>query len=844
MMGRIEYAFTLTNVTALHIGSGDTRAATGKEIKARDPQATTGFEIATILTAGGDPWLPGSTLKGALRAQAGPATVKALFGELPQDSSTPLAPGCATVFGAVASGAKVILRRRNRVHPGTGAAEANLLFAQEWVAPGARFALRVILSVPPGDPDQLGAAFEAILAQFAAPRGLPAAKDKADGMGRLRLDGPVTKRVHRFTNGAWTEQSATPLSLPAPATVTRLHSLTLTCPGPYLARGPVETRRHGAETRQTTMPERDGNLPLLAPSGVSGALRKRAEWLIARDGLANPARRCTTSSGQRDLTAAERLFGAEGYRAALTVDVHGISRTGTSTHTMVPLDPLTQAPLQGIGPFNIAADHGVKATLDLDARRDLDDDEKALLDALVADIGRDGLMLGAMTTKGFGWFNGPPLLSTTIPKSQNGPLASADETARRPDPRITLPYRLIAAAENDVGMPEEAVRQAFRDRTLHSQPLPGSVSGWLDVTWVFETPLLVGDGGAPTTAPQRLGDDFVIPGPTLCGVLRNVLDHVTQSRLSRVNTPKRGFPLAGVVDRIKASPAHNPPLDDSFTPDFCQALFGFVLEGGAGGGPQRHERMHLKSRLGFGFAHRISAGPPLLPENVVKDVAMTAPDSRGVFYDILGRKRYLTTTGNADTVRARLAAARHVDNAAMRKNLVFLGARGNSPLAFRGRIRFTNLTPAELGALVFAVTLGLRAQGRHQIGHARPHGAGRCYAGDLHLHLSHAANPVNVKEPDKNDAPFGVTGSSLEPFAVAFINYWRREIKPFADPALAAFLASCLPSYGTSLRTASGLRPGELGYQTKQKLTDNDPDALDDITAENGGVGLAPMLKP
>lgn len=81
------------------------------------------------------------------------------------------------------------------------------------------------------------------------------------------------------------------------------------------------------------------------------------------------------------------------------------------------------------------------------------------------------------------------------------------------------------------------------------QPLKDGYSGVIKVTWKAETPLCVGqrdkthqvddDEQAAVTRPFKLGKDYAIPGASLKGMLRSVLEILTFSHLGQINDHHR-----------------------------------------------------------------------------------------------------------------------------------------------------------------------------------------------------------------------------------------------------------------------------------------------------------------
>lgn len=101
------------------------------------------------------------------------------------------------------------------------------------------------------------------------------------------------------------------------------------------------------------------------------------------------------------------------------------------------------------------------------------------------------------------------------------------------------PYRFVPLANTVLPSPVP------RDDLSHGRPLKDGVSGTLRVTWTVQTPLLIGDpqperlpngNRGPVYKPFMLDDQtFAIPGASLRGAIRSVLEPATYSRMSRLN---------------------------------------------------------------------------------------------------------------------------------------------------------------------------------------------------------------------------------------------------------------------------------------------------------------------
>lgn len=96
---------------------------------------------------------------------------------------------------------------------------------------------------------------------------------------------------------------------------------------------------------------------------------------------------------------------------------------------------------------------------------------------------------------------------------------------------LTAPYRFVEIPDQVVLAPAAAKDASY------DFPLAGGFSGTLGVTWAVETPVAVGqaEGNSEIAGPARLGDRYVLPGPTLRGIVRAAMSIVTRARLTQIN---------------------------------------------------------------------------------------------------------------------------------------------------------------------------------------------------------------------------------------------------------------------------------------------------------------------
>jgi len=222
---------------------------------------------------------------------------------------------------------------------------------------------------------------------------------------------------------------------------------------------------------------------------------------------------------------------------------------------------------------------------------------------------------------------------------------------------------------------------------------------------------------------------------------------------------------------LNTAEAHRPAECEAgklvLKPDFVEHLFGYVYEPkelafGHGVGARTADytppvEVARKGRVSFGFAKpEPEAQFRLWPEAGPIETIMGAPKpSFAPFYligtekdysasgekgwpQLAGRKRYIARfRSDEDDPSAPLRAALEGQNAAVagevKSHLRFLAPVGDA--AFAGRIRLHNVSPAELGALLWALTFGGDGGCRHLIGRGKAFGAGQIFARQITLHI-------------------------------------------------------------------------------------------------------------
>ena len=426
---RIEITGRLTVLSALQIGTGDARTHA-------DIPGAEGDDAPLVAMVAedchGNPYLPGSGIKGVLRRFVGQPD--ALFGPATIASGTAAKSG-RTIFRnayfaagptkpmaglddrkAVDKTKGLIVEARIAKDPAAGVAGKGTLFHAQQVLPGTTFDLSLAVF----DIDEIDKAeLIDILRALAQPDGIGFGKHTKQGLGRLRLDASSVDVTFHGLGAPPVQLSdwALQIEKPAPARPATgpTHHLRLTSDVPFLIHDPLRTRQtndHKTPHLQALMAY-DGAAPRLTGSSLLGALRAGFAYYEA-DGR----ERRTVAAGTwfEATSATDRLFGDVGWKGR--VEVASLVPKGTPKMQKImslKLDRFSGAPMDN-ALFGTEGWVGCNFDLHLalPLRAGLEPEEKALLagddtlfaaylDGLTHDIW-GGLYLGHGSNKGFGWF--------------------------------------------------------------------------------------------------------------------------------------------------------------------------------------------------------------------------------------------------------------------------------------------------------------------------------------------------------------------------------------------------------------------------------------------------------
>lgn len=315
------------------------------------------------------------------------------------------------------------------------------------------------------------------------------------------------------------------------------------------------------------------------------------------------------------------------------------------------------------------------------------------------------------------------------------------------------------------------------------------------------------------------------------------------------------------IPRAAALP--ETPWKGRYAADFAETLFGHVMEvddlADADGfeevtGLERRGRVAVSmARLVPGCRYRVdgqvdtiqmaprpSFAPFYLKSTGEKDYSSDAPQK------VAGRKAYLPRhTGGDRMARARdtlrsLAARQHqmaksanAKSKEVGSRLHYLVPEAGSELRFRHQVRLHNVTPAELGAVLFALTHGgdPAKPCRHMLGRGKAFGAGQVRIDTVRLRVTanDAAAEALVRPPEADERHDPASGrgfcpatdepaasnASLRPFLDAFTSFMARQRGHTGfprTPTIEEWLGACDPAKGAEEAAKKRLDYMPLGH--------------------------------
>jgi CRISPR/Cas system CSM-associated protein Csm3 (group 7 of RAMP superfamily) len=446
---RIDFTALLKTLTPLHVGSGQSRKDGRLPVEAEGAAGAEAEVSEIVLDGAGMPYIPGSTLKGALRGRLEaalkrldrePSDANELFGSSHDDKGVMAA---LIVYGArLAKGPAnselpayrpetgVAVCARTAIDKGRGVVDRHKLFHTQEVAPGAQFEFHMRFIAPPEQKlAESARRLLALLIHDLSNGDLRLGRGTADGAGRLawqekkarraQLDAETGELRHKELPDGWrafglAQEEANKLGAQFGRSVT----LVLKTDGPFFVNDwwwssqAAERKRKAKRERGERATVEEPQLralrtspvrPELPGSSLSGELRARAEWLAQRERLRASHETRDPAFGQEEV---DGLFGTTERKARLRLrSIEGPETTSTLRAASVKLDRLAHGPMDS-ALFDVEAFVGCQFTAVFELPHGLSRGEAALCEALWGDVEHDGVMLGHASSRGFGWFAG------------------------------------------------------------------------------------------------------------------------------------------------------------------------------------------------------------------------------------------------------------------------------------------------------------------------------------------------------------------------------------------------------------------------------------------------------
>lgn len=314
---RFEIRGRLKVLSPLHIGSGQRTQLDGVEAVTADnmdKEDARAFKSAVVRDTDGNPYIPGSCLKGLVRRCLGENA--ALLGRSSEELSE---SGRAVFWDAfLETGDDPIeVISRTSIDADSGTAAAGRLFNEEVVRPGTEFGLDVFLA--DGTDDGVKAALIFALSRLMAEDGLALGADTRQGNGRICLAKESLSIVARSAEGAehpvdWSDE----IEQIAPADGGPRYVLRLSSDDPFLIVDAANSykREKKDDAHIVALKDYGSNGPRLTGSTLLGALRSAFEW------QSSPNETMETSDwlSARAASATERLFGTSKWRGRVEID--------------------------------------------------------------------------------------------------------------------------------------------------------------------------------------------------------------------------------------------------------------------------------------------------------------------------------------------------------------------------------------------------------------------------------------------------------------------------------------------------------------------------------------------
>jgi CRISPR/Cas system CMR subunit Cmr4 (Cas7 group RAMP superfamily) len=408
-------------LTPLHIGSGE--SAPDKRLPRPEGEKEHPEVAKIIRDHENKPWIPPTSVKGLLRNAArqvlADVAFARIFGEIKDNEQGRMAR--LTAYGMEMMDwpescdlpyyeKGVFISAHTAMDPATGTVDEHKLYHREMVAPGAIFYLRLALAVDEEHEEQDLELLGRLLAAFENGEGIGFGRGRQDGNGRMclylykkpilrlcELGELVEARIHKDWPEAFKKGWRKGFS--PSGKVWKLKLTPDKFSGPFLVADPSQRQSDGESSNRVSALRKDQSTPHLPGESFMGALKARAQWLVALKDL----------RGENPGDIMDVLFGTaakgeqKATRGKLGLVMLKVEAEQALTLPSVALDRFSSAPLdQAL--FEVEGFIGTKieATLRLETN---DAAAEQFMEELIADLRENGLTLGHGEARGFGWFS-------------------------------------------------------------------------------------------------------------------------------------------------------------------------------------------------------------------------------------------------------------------------------------------------------------------------------------------------------------------------------------------------------------------------------------------------------
>lgn len=284
----------------------------------------------------------------------------------------------------------------------------------------------------------------------------------------------------------------------------------------------------------------------------------------------------------------------------------------------------------------------------------------------------------------------------------------------------------VKAPYNFVPLPEDVFFPSWAEQISQDLPFSNGLSGTIDVTITAKTPIFVHNGysgGAKDNAFCHTPDGrFFIPATTVKSCIRSVLEIMSFCKMKPATKEIKGYRKSpDSMEKDRQVRSANKQQKPGVQNDLAECILGFTSDDES-----------LRGRVQF--TNFICTNPVNMPSEKNRMIyVLNSPNPACKPTYVKGNgMQYFDYDSGRDAKDIMNGWKRYVlkDRADFKdkgkeSNTTSTIMPLNKGTEFRGTIRFHNLLPQELGALLCALMWNNESGCYHQIGQAKPYGYGR-----------------------------------------------------------------------------------------------------------------------